>query len=75
MELADGLIERLGVDGQHPAIADAAAMVTSAYRTRDMETIRFACQEFEAAVRGLAAERTKSARLLPTATKASGGKP
>jgi hypothetical protein len=52
MHDADALVEQLGVSGRHPAIADAAAMVTSAHATRDMETIRFAVAEFALFVRG-----------------------
>src|SRR5262245_53573905 len=40
MEEADALVGHLGVDGRHPAIADAAAMVVSAHVLRDMETLR-----------------------------------
>jgi hypothetical protein len=57
MESADGLVERLGVDGTRPEVTAAAAMVTSACAARDMETLRFACREFEIAVRQVAAER------------------
>jgi hypothetical protein len=51
---ADALIERLGVDGRHPTVRDAAAMVASAFATRDLETVRFAVSEFAALVRRLA---------------------
>lgn len=51
---ADALVEQLGVDGQHPVIVSAAAMVTNAFATRDMETLRFAVAEFTVLVRGLA---------------------
>lgn len=54
---ADALLERLGVDGQHPAVASAAAMVTSAHATRDLETLRFAVAEFTVVVRRLAGMR------------------
>lgn len=52
---ADALVERLGIDGRHPAVRDAAAMVTSAFGTRDPETVRFAVAEFTALIRRLAA--------------------
>src|SRR5262245_16678586 len=42
MSDADDLVGRLGVDGRHPEITDAAAVVTSALATRDLETVRFA---------------------------------
>jgi hypothetical protein len=57
METADALVERLGVDARHPAVAAAAEEVGSAYATRDMETVRFAVAEFVVVVRRLAALR------------------
>jgi hypothetical protein len=51
MAEADGLVEQLGVDGRHPRITAAAALVASAYATRDLETVRFAVAEFTATVR------------------------
>ena len=64
MAEADALVEKFGVDGRHPAIVDAAAMVGSAFETRDMETVRFATAEFAATVRGvIAVQRT---HRLPT---------
>jgi hypothetical protein len=54
MSEADALVERLHVDGQHPAIMAAAAMVTSAHATHDLETVRFAVVEFITLVRQLA---------------------
>ena len=77
---ADGLVERLGVDGRHPVIVDAAALVVSAYQTHDLETVRFAVTEFVVAVRERArraAERT-SAEVsphagFPSAVSPSGG--
>jgi hypothetical protein len=57
---ADAVVERLGVDGRHPEITQAAARVVAAHATRDLETVRFACSEFVAVVRTLAARaRTK----------------
>ncbi len=56
MNAADALVERLGVDGRHPKVAAAAAVVTSAHATRDMETLRFAVAEFTAVVRRIAAQ-------------------
>jgi hypothetical protein len=47
------------VDGSNPAIRDAAAMVNSAFAARDLETLRFACAEFMATVRGLLAARAR----------------
>jgi hypothetical protein len=54
---ADGLVERLGVDGHHSAIVNAATLVSSASDARDMETLRFALAEFELTVRRVARER------------------
>jgi len=51
---ADALVERSGVDGRAPTIRDAAAVVFSAYLTRDMETLRYALAEFALVVRQLA---------------------
>ena len=63
----DDLVERLGVQGDDPSLREPALMVMSAYKTRDMETVRFACSEFEAQVRTLAGEkraiRVKSSSL------------
>ncbi len=50
---ADGLVEKLGVDGRHPVVADAAALVVSAHAVRDMAALRLALCEFETAVRGV----------------------
>jgi hypothetical protein len=69
---ADALVERLGVDGRHPAISDTAAAVASAYRMRDLETLRFAVAEFEATVRGVAAGRAKPGRVVPAETTPEG---
>jgi hypothetical protein len=57
---ADTLVERLGIDGQLPTIREAAAVVTSALATRDLETVRLAVAEFEAVVRGVAASRRET---------------
>src|SRR5437016_402123 len=57
MEEADALVQRLAVNGGNLAVVDAAAMVASAFATRDMETVRFACTEFAATVRGLVSRR------------------
>ena len=54
MHDADGLVERLGIDGRHPAVESAAAMVVSAFATHDLETVHFAVVEFEVAVRQVA---------------------
>jgi hypothetical protein len=54
---ADALVEQLGVNGRHPAITDAAAMVASANATRDMETLRFSVAEFTVVVRSVARGR------------------
>lgn len=56
---ADTLVERLGVDGQHPEVAAAAAMVGSAYASCDMETVQFACSEFGVVVRAVAARERR----------------
>ena len=55
MEEADALVERFGVDGRHPDVQLAAALVCSARAAKDMETLRLACREFEVALRRLAA--------------------
>lgn len=69
MEAADALVERLGVDGRHPAVAASAAAVASAYRVRDMETLQLAVAEFEVAVRRQAADRVRLCRgPLPDTT-------
>lgn len=54
---ADAMVERLGVSGRHPAIADAAAMVTSAFATGDMETLQFAVGQFLTLLREVLAAR------------------
>jgi hypothetical protein len=51
----DALVEGLNVDGRHPAIQEAAAMVVSALETRDLETVRFACSEFTVVIHELVA--------------------
>ena len=55
MSDADTLVERLGANGTNPEVRAVAALVASAYATRDVETLRFACAEFQAAVRRLSA--------------------
>ena len=52
MTATDALVERSGTSGTDPAVRAAAALVASAYKLRDMETLQFARAEFEAAVRG-----------------------
>ena len=59
MEEADGLVERLGVNGQHPAVADAAAMVERSHATRDLGTLRSAVAQFTALVHRLGQERSQ----------------
>ena len=54
MHEADGLIGRLGVDGRHPEVVDAAAVVSSAFATRDLETVRLAVAEFAVVVHAVA---------------------
>jgi hypothetical protein len=54
MDTADALVEGLGVDDRHPEVRDAAAMVTSAHATRDLETLRLAVGEFTVVARTLA---------------------
>ncbi len=54
MNDADAMVERSGVDGRHPVVKESAAMVASAFVTRDMETLRFAFGEFTTLVRRLA---------------------
>jgi hypothetical protein len=50
----NALLRRLGVDRRHPSIVDTSAMLRSAFETRDLETVHFACSEFKVAVRKLA---------------------
>lgn len=57
---ADALVGSFGVSGNHPAIRDAAALVGSAFDTRDLETLRFAVSEFAAAVRGVVREHFRA---------------
>jgi hypothetical protein len=54
---ADTLVEQSGVSGRHPAVVEAAAMVTSAFALRDLETLRLAVAEFAVLIRQLARER------------------
>jgi hypothetical protein len=67
MDEADALVEQLSVDGRHPAIA-AAAMVSSAFATRDRETVRFAVAEF--AVRPVAAHGAGPPTPIPAPSTA-----
>jgi hypothetical protein len=62
MHDADEVAGELNISGGHPDVMDAAAMVTSAYATRDLETLRFAIAEFLVLVRQLAAQGTNLAR-------------
>ena len=55
MEAADTEVERLGVDGRHPAVAAGAAMVCDAHATQDPETVRFAVSQFSRILHRLAA--------------------
>jgi hypothetical protein len=57
---ADALVGRLGVDGRHPDVADAASMVASAFATCDWETVRFAVGEFVVAARAAATARPRN---------------
>jgi hypothetical protein len=54
MAAADELPSRYGVSGAHPDILRAAAMVVSAFQTRDIGTVRFAVAEFAVEVRRVA---------------------
>jgi hypothetical protein len=47
MEKADGQVSLFGLDGNEPAIQAVARMVVDAHATRDLETLQFACSEFE----------------------------
>ena len=69
---ADVTVERSGVDGRHPAVKDAAAMVTSAFATRDLETLRFAVSELTLVVRQLARGRASSGASGQTSANTSG---
>ncbi len=55
---ADSLVESLGVDGRHPAIANAAATAVIAQLAHDMTAFRNAISEFVVLVRRLAAVRS-----------------
>jgi hypothetical protein len=57
MNDADALVERLGVDGNHPEVTAVAEAVVRAHATRNMGTLRFAVAEFGVVVRRLAAAR------------------
>jgi hypothetical protein len=56
MSDADDLMEGHVVDSRHSEFGFAAAMLTSAYATRDMKTVRFATSEFCVIVRHLASQ-------------------
>lgn len=47
IEDADALVERFGVSGTISEVRAAAGAVSSAFATRDLETLRRACAEFE----------------------------
>src|SRR5262249_6429101 len=66
MARADGLVERLGIDGRHPDVAAAASMVVSAHATRDLETVRFAVGEFTRLVWAIAAAGTEAGPPRPS---------
>ena len=68
MSDADALVEQLGMSGRHPAIQNAAAVVSSAYATRDLETVRFACSAFAVTVRELAASAHPGGSIKPCPT-------
>jgi hypothetical protein len=55
MEAADELVEHLGADGRQPEVIEAAARVTGAYATRDLQAIRLAIAAFTTRVAALAA--------------------
>jgi hypothetical protein len=69
---ADTLVERSEVSGRHPAVADAAAMVASAFASRDMETLRFALAEFAVLIRQLACERVTTGGARQTEANLGG---
>jgi len=62
---ADALVARLDIDDQLPAIQNAAATVTSALATRDMETVRFAVVNFAAEVRDASLAKHTKRRTEP----------
>jgi hypothetical protein len=51
---ADALVGQFGLSGRRAEVFDAASMVTSAFASRDMETLRFAVVEFDLSIRRLA---------------------
>ncbi len=55
---ADVLVVQLGVDGRHPLVKDAGALVVSAHATHDLEALRYAVAEFVVVVRRLAGTKT-----------------
>jgi hypothetical protein len=55
MDAADAHVELSGVPGTHPTIRSAVETVTAAYLKRDMQVLRFALAELEAAVTALTA--------------------
>jgi hypothetical protein len=57
---ADELIEKLGVDGRDPEIADAARRAIEAHHRHDMAGVRAAVAEVVTATRRLAAGRSSS---------------
>ena len=57
---ADNLVASLSVDGAHPGISAAAAMVASAVLTGDIETVRFAVSQSLVVVKQTAAAQHHS---------------
>lgn len=57
---ADGYVAQSGVSGHHPAVRAAANVVVSAFRTHDIETLRFAVSEFRASVAAVIADRSRA---------------
>jgi hypothetical protein len=57
MTEADDLVSQYAIDGRHPTVLEAAAVVGSAYASQDWETFQFALAEFRVAVRAAASGR------------------
>lgn len=69
---ADTLVERLGVDGRHPAIAAAAARAAGAHAARDMTALRLVLTQFEAVVRPARSSSDHTTRRLSPAGVVTG---
>lgn len=62
---ADELVVHLHVDGRHPEVQRAAAMVVSATATRDMEVLVYAITEFNLTARRVAKRSAPNTKEKP----------